>query len=123
MPYRIPDVPAELPDPEHTAMATLASRTRRIRRAAAVGSIALGLAFAIRLYDVLWDYWAARGGVPLKMIAITSVMLGFCPMLVAAPALSRVLIRVRRGAWLDQLAKNHGLDRAQLDESTRSFSD
>ena len=124
IPYRenVPP-PAEPPDLEHAAIAAIASWTRRARGVFAVGSRLFGLVIASGLYQVFWDFYEARGlPIPLKMIAIVSLTLGLIPMLVAGPRLSGLWIRGRRGAWLDELAKKNGLDRAELDEMTRSFS-
>ncbi len=125
IPYRenVPP-PDEPPDQEHAAIATMAKRTRWVRGVFAVGSLFVGLAIAGGLYQFFWDYYEARGlPIPLKMIAIASLTLGLIPMLVAGPRLSGLWIRARRNAWLDGLAKEKGLDRAELDEMTRSFAD
>ncbi len=123
-PYRenVPP-PDEPPDPEHAAIATIAARTRRARGIAAVGSLFVGLAIAAGLYQFFWDYYEERGlPIPLKMIAITALTLGLIPMLVAGPRISSVWVRARRSTWLDELARDNGLDRAELEEMTRSFS-
>ncbi len=124
VPYRenVPP-PHEPPDPEHAAIAAMAKRTRRVRGVFAVGSLFVGLAMAGGLYNLFWDYYEAHGlPIPLKMMAIASLTLGLIPMLIAGPRLSSLWIRARRHAWLDALAKEKGLDRAELDEMTRSFS-
>lgn len=123
-PYRenVPP-PSEPPDPEHDAIAAIARRTKRVRGAVAVGSLLVGLLMAGGLYQFFWGYYEARGlPIPLKMIAIASLTLGLIPMLVAGPRISSLFIRARRGAWLDELARDKGLDRAELEEMTRSFS-
>jgi hypothetical protein len=124
VPYRenVPP-PDEPPDPEHAAIAIMAQRTRRARGAVAVGSLLVGLAIAGGLYQFFWDYYEAHGlPIPLKMIAITSLTMGLIPALVAGPRISSLWIRGRRDGWLDELAREKGLDRAELDEMTRSFS-
>ena len=124
MTYRENQPPAEEPpDPEHAAIAIMAKRTRRVRGVGAVGSLFVGLAIAGGLYQFFWDYYEARGlPIPLKMIAIASLTMGLIPMLIAGPRISGLWLRARRNAWLDELAKAKGLDRAELDEMTRSFS-
>jgi len=124
VPYRenVPP-PEDPPDLEHAAIATIAKRTRRARGAIAVGSIFVGLAISAGLYQFFWDYYESRGlPIPLKMLAIASLTLGLIPALIAGPRVSSLWVRARRNAWLDELAKEKGLDRQELEEMTRSFS-
>jgi hypothetical protein len=121
VPYREPsEQPEEPEDPESLAIATLTKRTSRLRACIHVPLLLLGIVGGAVAYGVLRDMqFAARGMHMPWLTAIMSFFPTFGGSLWLAPRIANFFARLALPGWRAELAKKHGLDLAQLEETTR----
>ncbi|MEA2752669.1 MAG: hypothetical protein QOI41_6812 [Myxococcales bacterium] len=121
MPYREQsERPDEPEDPEDLAIATLTRRTGRLRACIHVPLLLLGIVGGGFAYVALRDMqFAARGMHMPWLTAIVSFSPTFGGSLWLAPRIANFFARRALRGWRAELAKKHGLDLAQLEETTR----
>jgi hypothetical protein len=119
--YRHPgDVPDEPPDREAAAIQELGRRAGRVRSSVIVPMLLTGIAMGALLYDVLAELQYAWRGAHIPWV---TGMMSFAPtfgaVLKVAPRVADAVVRRRLPRWRKSLAEEHGLDLAQLEETTR----
>ena len=114
---------AEIPDerdPEGLAIAELVKRTSRLRACIHVPLLLLGIAAGGFAYVALRDLqFAARGGHMPWLTGIVSFFPTFGGSLWLAPRIADFIAKRALRGWRADVARKHGLDLAQLEETTR----
>jgi hypothetical protein len=120
MAYREPSEQAPETDPEATAVAALRTRASRVRTAIHVPLLLGGIAGGAVLYVVLRELQFALNGAHMPWL---TGLLAFVPTFGGsfwlAPRLADAVVRKALPRWRAALAKEHGLDLAELEETTR----
>ena len=120
MPYRDPSEPPDEIDPEAKVIALLRTRASRVRTVIHVPLLLLGVLGGAAMYIVLRDLQFARNGAHMPWLtAILAFVPTFGSSLWAAPRLADFVVRKTLPRWRASLAKEHGLDLAELEETTR----
>jgi hypothetical protein len=118
--YREPSDPSEEADPEAAAIAVLRSRAGRLRTAIHVPLILCGIAAGAVMYVVFRDWqFAVRGAHMPWLTAMVSFLPTFGGSLWLAPRIADFFVGRSLPGWRAALAKKHGLDPAELAETTR----
>ena len=120
MTYRQPATPTEESDPEEAAIQEIGRRAGRLRLVIIVPLLLLGLVSAGLLYELLAELQYAWRGAHMPWL---TGMLSFAPTfggaLKLSPRVADAAVRRRLPVWRRGLAEKHGLDLAQLEETTR----
>lgn len=120
MAYREQGEKPEEPDPEALAITELGRRTTRLRACIHVPLVLLGIAAGVVAYGVIRDLqFAARGAHIPWLTGIVSFFPTFGGSLWLAPRIADFVARRALRGWRVELARTHGLDLAQLEETTR----
>lgn len=120
LPYRDPSEPPGETDPEAVAVAVLRKRVGRVRSAIHVPLLLAGIAGGAVLYVVLRDLQFARNGAHIPWLTgVLSFGPSFGGSFWLAPRLADAVVRRVLPTWRATLAKEHGLDPAELEETTR----
>lgn len=120
MTYREPGSAPDERDPEATAIEEIGRRAARMRRVVIVPLLLLGIVMGGLLYELLAELQYAWRGAHMPWV---TGLLAFAPTfggaLRLAPRLADLAVRHRLPGWRRSLAEEHGLDLAQLEETTR----
>ncbi len=120
MPYREPSEPGDETDPEAKAVATLRTRAGRVRALIHVPLLLGGIFGGALVYVVLRELQFAINGAHMPWL---TGLLAFVPTFGGsfwlAPRLADAVVRKAMPGWRAALAKQHGLDLAELEETTR----
>lgn len=120
MAYRDPATVEEESDPEAIAVQELGRRAGRLRMAVILPLIFLGIAAGGMLYEILAELqYAWRGAHMPWVTGIVAFAPTFGGVLRLAPRVADAVVRTRLPRWRRSLAEMHGLDLAQLEETTR----
>ena len=120
MPYRDPSEQPDETDPEAAAIAVLRTRASRVRTAIHVPLLLAGIAGGAVLYVVLRDLQFALNGAHIPWLTgVLSFVPTFGGSFWLAPRLADAVVRRALPTWRAALAKEHGLDPAELEETTR----
>ena len=107
-------------DPEDLAIAELTKRTSRLRACILVPILLLGIAAGGFAYVFFRDLqFATRGAHIPWLTGIVSFFPTFGGSLWLAPRVADLFVRRALRSWRPELAAKHGLDLAQLEETTR----
>jgi hypothetical protein len=119
--YRQPaSIPEEPEDLEAVAIQEIGRRAARVRKAIIVPMLLLALGMGAMLYDVFAELqYAWRGAHMPWLTGIAAFVPTFGGMLKIAPRIADAVVRLRLPVWRRSLAEQHGLDLAQLEETTR----
>jgi len=120
MPYRDPSEQADETDPEAAVIALLRTRAGRVRTAIHVPLLLGGIFGGAVLYVALRELQFAINGAHMPWL---TGLLAFVPTFGGsfwlAPRLADAVVRKALPRWRATLAKQHGLDLAELEETTR----
>jgi hypothetical protein len=121
VPYREQsEKPEDEPDPEGLAIAEITKRTSRLRACIHVPLLLLGIGLGGVTYVFFRDLqFAARGAHFPWLTATVSFFPTFGGSLWLAPRIANFFARLALRSWRAELAKKHGLDLAQFEETTR----
>lgn len=121
MPYREQsELEPEEPDHEALAIAELSRRTGRLRACIHVPLLLLGLVLGGFAYVFFRDLQYEQRGAHIPWLTgIVSFFPTFGGSLWLAPRIADFVARRALRSWRPALAKKHGLDLAQLAETTR----
>lgn len=120
MPYRDASELPDEADPEAKAIAILRTRARRVRTSIHVPLLLGGILGGAVVYVVLRELQFAINGAHMPWL---TGLLAFVPTFGGsfwlAPRLADSIVRKAMPRWRATLAKEHGLDLAELEETTR----
>ena len=120
MPYRDQAEPPEETDQESLAIAELTRRTGRLRACILVPLLLLGIVAGGFAYVFFRDLqFASRGAHIPWLTGIVSFFPTFGGSLWLAPRIADFFVRRALRSWRPELAAKHGLDLAQLEETTQ----
>lgn len=120
MSYRAPGDRSDPVDAEAVAVAELGRRARRLRHAAHVPVLLLGLAVGVALYVVVREVSLTNLGVNIPWI-VGPLTIGpvFVLAFRLAPRLGNALAARALPKWRAEMAQRHGLDEGALAEMTQ----
>ena len=118
--YREPSTPHDDPDHEAVVIQELGRRVGRMRMAIIVPLLLAGIGLGGLLYELLAELqYAWRGAHMPWVTGIIAFAPTFGGIFKLAPYIADAAVRRRLPVWRRTLAAAHGLDLAQLEETTR----
>jgi hypothetical protein len=120
MTYRDPSERIEPEDGEALAIAEIGRRAQRTRKIIIVPFLAVGVACSVVLYVLLREWQFAANGAHIPWLTgVLSFTPSFGGSLMLAPRLANSVVALMLPRWRSALAREHGLDEAAFEETTR----